>query len=112
MKFFILNNSGDNISISGDPNWDDQILIIDGKRINKQYSISKGNQITVEVKEANECGIIMARDKKIDTDAYQIEVQEINSKISSEEPEYHYGSPNFSLQYSDNKITCVPLLDN
>ncbi len=45
----VSNQSTHNIYIDGDPNWDDQILKIDGKRSHGVYTLVPGAAVTVSV---------------------------------------------------------------
>jgi hypothetical protein len=43
------NNTSRDIYVAGDPNWDDQQLIVNGNVITETYTLTKGGTITVSV---------------------------------------------------------------
>ncbi len=51
------NESSHEIKISGDPNWDDQVIIIDGKPHKQTYRLAKGASAVVGVADYNEMGL-------------------------------------------------------
>jgi hypothetical protein len=45
----VKNHSTHDIFIDGDPNWDDQVLLIDGKPTKKIYTLTQGSDVEVSV---------------------------------------------------------------
>jgi hypothetical protein len=45
----VKNNASRDISVEGDPNWDDQQLLINDQVITRAYTLTKGATITVSV---------------------------------------------------------------
>jgi len=45
----INNRASRNIFVDSDPNWDDQILLIDGKRIDGVYTLPQGATIRISI---------------------------------------------------------------
>jgi len=45
----VKNHSTRDIFVDGDPNWDDQVLTINGKPTKKIYTLTPGSEITVSV---------------------------------------------------------------
>jgi hypothetical protein len=67
----VKNNASRDIFVAGDPNWDDQELIIDGQVITETYTLTKGATITVSVNwegpgEELMIGVIFAETKNYD----------------------------------------------
>jgi len=45
----VNNNSSHDVYVDGDPNWDDQVLHINGKRVHSVYTLAQGLSIEVSV---------------------------------------------------------------
>ena len=45
----VKNNASYDIFVSGDPNWDDQILLVNGEPIDRPYPLTPGSSIKVSV---------------------------------------------------------------
>src|SRR4029077_610264 len=77
----VKNNARIDIFVDGDPNWDDQELIIDGKVSTEIYTLTKGATITVSVNWESPgaeqmIGVIFAQTKNYDNGGafYQLAV--------------------------------------
>jgi hypothetical protein len=74
----VTNRADVDVFVSGDPNWDDQQLMVDGQVISSPYTLSMGGTITVSVNwdgpaEEEMMGVIFAQTKD-GKDAYQLAV--------------------------------------
>jgi hypothetical protein len=99
----VTNRAGVDVFVSGDPNWDDQQLMVDGQVISSPYTLSTGGTITVSVNwegsaEEEMMGVIFAQTKS-GNDAYQLAVgQDPNTGNLAITSENSYGS--LAIRYS------------
>ena len=75
----VTNRAGIDIFVSGDPNWDDQELMVDGQVISSPYALPTGGTIGVSVNwegpAAEEMmGVIFAQTKSGNDQFYQLAV--------------------------------------
>ena len=45
----VINNASHDIFVDGDPNWDDQVLKIDGVPVDSIYTLSPGSAIEISI---------------------------------------------------------------
>lgn len=75
----VVNQASIDVFVSGDPNWDDQQLMVDGQTIDSPYTISPGGAAAVSVNwsapPAEEMmGVIFSETRSANTDFYQLAV--------------------------------------
>jgi len=104
----VKNNASIDIFVDGDPNWDDQELMIDGKAITGIYTLTKGTTVTVSVKWESRgaeqmIGVIFAQTKNYDAGGafYQLAVgQDQAGNLAVTEEDAH-GKLNIRYTLSD-----------
>ncbi|MET0332397.1 MAG: hypothetical protein ABW154_13320 [Dyella sp.] len=74
----VLNNASRDIFIDHDPNWDDQVLKVDGRPIHQAYTLNPGvaAKVSVDWNGAGEelmIGVIFS-DKTDESDGYQLSI--------------------------------------
>ncbi|MEA2164783.1 MAG: hypothetical protein QOK37_2910 [Thermoanaerobaculia bacterium] len=103
----VTNRAGVDVFVSGDPNWDDQQLMVDGQVISSPYALSTGGTITVSVNwdapAAEEMmGVIFAQTKVGNDDFYQLAVgQDPNTGNLAITSEYSFGTLAFRYSLSN-----------
>lgn len=79
----VRNNASRTVYIDRDPNWDDQVLTIDGKRQMEIYPLNPGASAVVGVDwDATEMGVIFATEANYDYDGsgfYQLTIGQDDS---------------------------------
>jgi hypothetical protein len=97
----VKNNATIDIFVAGDPNWDDQELMVDGEVIAEPYTLSKGKTVAVSVNwdsaPAEEMmGVIFARAKNYERGAfYQLAVGQDDTSNLAVTVEYTHGELDF-----------------
>jgi hypothetical protein len=102
----VKNNANRDIFVAGDPNWDDQQLIVNDRPLTDSYTLTKGATATVSVDwegagEEGMIGVIFSDTKNYDAPGagmYQLTVGQepssgklgITDDFTSGEPDFHY----------------------
>jgi len=105
------------VYVSGDPNWDDQVLILNGSTDESYALVQEGHPVTASVDwgtnppDALMMGVLISEQKHGDQSAYQltIGVNPDTGKMDVTEP-YSYGDPGFKYSITDRTETTVTLL--
>lgn len=74
----VRNDTNQELFIDGDPNWDDQVLTIDGTPRERIYGLGTGSSAVVGITaDYNEMGVIFATSRNYDSDGsgfYQLTI--------------------------------------
>jgi hypothetical protein len=73
----VKNESSRDLFVEGDPNWDDQQLLIDNNPTHSIYTLSEGASIVVSVVGGDDMGIVFAESKDYESSDggfYQLEI--------------------------------------
>lgn len=105
------------IYVSGDPNWDDQVLIINGSTDVGYGRVTEGTPATVSVDWGENppdelmMGVIISEQKYGNESAYQLSigVDPDSGKMGVAEP-YSYGDPTIQYTARDQTSTSVTLV--
>jgi hypothetical protein len=103
----VTNRAGLDVFVSGDPNWDDQQLMVDGEVISSPYALTAGVTVTVSVNwdapAAEEMmGVIFAQTKSVNDQFYQLAAgQDPNSGNLAITSENSFGTLAFRYSVSN-----------
>lgn len=102
----VSNQAGVDVFVSGDPNWDDQQLMVDGETIDEPYLLASGNSAAVSVNwdapPADEMmGVWFSRTPPANTDAYALAIGADSTGNLAVTSDNSFGNPGFQFTTSD-----------